>query len=201
MATATAPRWRTKWAADQDRSLGGAPEFAVADGNGTVFANLADKDQIVAIDTRSLRVKARWPTAPEGEPTALASDRRHRRLFSAGRKPQQLIVMDADGDQIIKSFPIGSGTDAVAFDRQTPTVFVSTRDAKLHQYHEDSPDSYRKTGTVATEFGAPRRGTRCQNASGVPRHGRLRRGQNPRFGPCPADRYAGNLSGAGLPGP
>jgi DNA-binding beta-propeller fold protein YncE len=135
-------------------ALGGAPEFAVADGKGTVFANLADKDQIVAIDTRSLQVKARWPTAPEGEPTALAIDREHRRLFSAGRKPQQLIVMNADSGQIIKSFPISGGTDAVAFDPQTSTVFVSTRDGKLHLFHEDSPDSYRETATVATEFGA-----------------------------------------------
>lgn len=135
-------------------ALGGAPEFAVADGKGTVFANLADKDQIVAIDTRSLRVKARWATAPEGEPTALAIDREHRRLFSAGRKPQQLIVMDADSGHIIQSFPISGGTDAVAFDPQTATVFVSTREGKLHLFHEDSPDSYRAIGTVATEFGA-----------------------------------------------
>jgi DNA-binding beta-propeller fold protein YncE len=135
-------------------ALGGAPEFAVADGQGTVFANLADKDQIIAIDTRSLQIKARWPTAPEGEPTALAIDREHHRLFSAGRKPQQLIVMNADSGQIIKSFPISGGVDAAAFDPQTGTVFVSTREGKLHLFHEDSPDSYREIGAVTTEFGA-----------------------------------------------
>lgn len=135
-------------------ALGGAPEFAVADGKGTVFANLADKNQIVAIDTRSLQVKSRWATAPEGEPTALAIDREHRRLFSAGRKPQQLIVMDADSGHIIKAFPISGGTDAAAFDPQTATVFVSTRDGKLHLFHEDSPDSFREMGTVTTEYGA-----------------------------------------------
>jgi DNA-binding beta-propeller fold protein YncE len=135
-------------------ALGGAPEFAVADGSGTVFANLADKDQIVAIDSRSLQIKGRWPTAPEGEPTALAIDRGHHRLFSAGRKPQQLIVMDADNGRIIQSFPISAGVDAAAFDPQTATVFVSTREGKLHLFHEDSPDSYREMGTVTTEFGA-----------------------------------------------
>src|ERR1700731_1894386 len=30
--------------------LGGAPEFAVADGKGTVYVNLADKNEVVAID-------------------------------------------------------------------------------------------------------------------------------------------------------
>lgn len=135
-------------------ALGGAPEFAVTDGNGTVFANLADKDQIIAIDTRTQKIKARWPTAPEGEPTALAIDREHHRLFSAGRKPQQLIVMDADSGHVLQSFPIGSGTDAVAFDPTTGTVFVSTREGKLHLFRQDSADSYREIGTVATEFGA-----------------------------------------------
>src|SRR5579862_78593 len=135
-------------------ALGGAPEFAVADANGTVFANLADKDQIIAIDTRSLQIKARWATAPEGEPTALAIDREHHRLFSAGRKPQQLIVMDADNGHIVQSFPISAGTDAVAFDPETGNVFVSTREGKLHVFHEDSPNSFSDVGTVTTEFGA-----------------------------------------------
>jgi DNA-binding beta-propeller fold protein YncE len=135
-------------------ALGGAPEFAVADGTGAVFANLADKDQIIAIDTHSLQIKARWPTAPEGEPTALAIDRQHRRLFSAGRKPQRLIVMDADTGRIVQSFPISAGTDAVAFDPQTQNVFVSTREGKLHVFHEDAADSYREAGTVTTQFGA-----------------------------------------------
>jgi len=146
----------------QTIALGGAPEFAVADGKGTVFANLADKDQIVAIDTHSLQIKARWATAPEGEPTALAIDREHRRLFSAGRKPQQLIVMDADSGHIIQSFPISGGVDAAAFDPQTGTVFVSTREGKLHLFHEDSPDSFRAMGTVATEFGAKTMGLDSQ---------------------------------------
>src|ERR1700684_330906 len=96
--------------------LVGSPEFAVADGKGMIYANLANKNEIAAIDTRTLEVKSRWPTAPEGGPTALAIDRQHRRLFSAGRNPQTLIVMDADNGNVIQSFPISGGTDAAAFD-------------------------------------------------------------------------------------
>ena len=51
--------------------LGGSPEFAVADGEGTVYSNLEDKNELVAIDSRSLTVKSRWPVAPAGGPTAL----------------------------------------------------------------------------------------------------------------------------------
>lgn len=135
-------------------ALGGAPEFAVADGSGMVYANLADKNQIIAIDTRTLEVKSRWTTGPEGEPTALAIDRQHRRLFSAGRNPQMLIVMDADSGKILRSFPISAGTDAAAFDPETGDIFVSTREGKIHVFHEDSADSYSAVGSVKSQFGA-----------------------------------------------
>ena len=40
--------------------LGGAPEFAVADGRGSVYVNLEDKDEVVAIDSGTLKIKSRW---------------------------------------------------------------------------------------------------------------------------------------------
>jgi YVTN family beta-propeller protein len=135
-------------------ALGGAPEFAVADGKGMIYANLADKNQVAAIDARTLEVKSRWPTAPSGGSTALAVDREHRRLFSAGRNPQVLVVMDADSGKIVQSFPITSGTDAAAYDPETKLIFVSTREGDIHIFHEDSPDQYSVVDTVKTQFGA-----------------------------------------------
>lgn len=135
-------------------ALGGAPEFAVADGKGMIYANLADKNQIAAIDARTLEVKSHWPTAPSGGSTALAMDREHRRLFSAGRNPQMLVVMDADSGKVIQSFPITSGADAAAFDPETKLIFVSTREGNIHIFHEDSPDQYSVVDTVKTQLGA-----------------------------------------------
>ncbi len=134
--------------------LGGAPEFAVADGKGMIYANLADKNEIAVIDTRSLEVKSRWPVAPEGGPTALAIDREHRRLFSAGRNPQILAVIDADSGKVIQTFPITAGTDAAAFDPETGMIFVSTIEGNIHIFHEDSPDKYSVVDTVKTQYGA-----------------------------------------------
>jgi DNA-binding beta-propeller fold protein YncE len=134
--------------------LGGAPEFAVTDGKGMIYANLADKDQLIAIDTKTLEVKSRWPVAPEGEPTALAIDREHRRLFSAGRKPQTLAILDADTGKVIQSFPISAGTDAAAFDPETGLIFVSTTEGNIHVFHEDSPDKYSVVETVKSQYGA-----------------------------------------------
>src|SRR6266403_5858263 len=36
--------------------LGGGPEFAVADGKGTVYINLEDKSEVVAVDANSLKI-------------------------------------------------------------------------------------------------------------------------------------------------
>jgi YVTN family beta-propeller protein len=135
-------------------ALGGAPEFAVADGKGMIYANLADKNQIAAIDARTLEVKSHWATAPSGGSTALAMDRERRRLFSAGRNPQMLVVMDADSGKVIQSFPITSGADAAAYDPETKLIFVSTREGNIHIFHEDSPDQYSVVDTVKTQFGA-----------------------------------------------
>lgn len=135
-------------------SLGGAPEFAVPDGNGTVYANLEDKNELVAIDSHSLKIKSRWPVAPAGGPTALAIDVVHHRLFSAGRNPQMLVVMDSENGKVIQSFPISAGADAAAYDPETGLIFASTRDGMVHVFHEDSPDKYSEVEAVKTEYGA-----------------------------------------------
>lgn len=134
--------------------LGGGPEFAVADGKGTVYVNLEDKNELIAIDSSSRKIKSRWPLAPAGAPTALAMDTEHRRLFSAGRKPQMFVVVDADTGKVVQSFPISSGVDAAAYDPATGMVFVSTRQGMIHIFHEDSPDKFSEVETVKTEFGA-----------------------------------------------
>jgi len=134
--------------------LGGGPEFAVADGKGTVYINLEDKSELVAVDSTSLKIKSRWPVAPAGAPTALAMDVQHHRLFSAGRDPQMLVVLDSDSGKVLQSFPISGGVDAAAYDPETGLIFASTRDGMVHIFHEDSPGKFSEAGTVKTEIGA-----------------------------------------------
>ncbi len=134
--------------------LGGGPEFAVADGRGMIYNNLEDKSEVLAIDSRKLEVKSRWPIAPAGTPAPIAMDREHRRLFVAGREPAMLVVMNADTGKVVQSFPISQGADADVYDSKTGLIFVSTREGWVHIFHEDSPDSYSEAGKVKTEFGA-----------------------------------------------
>jgi DNA-binding beta-propeller fold protein YncE len=134
--------------------LGGAVQFPAIDGKGMVYDNNQEKNEVLAIDARTNTVTARWPTAPEGQPVAMAIDQKNRRLFSAGRDPQVVEMMDADSGKVIQSFPISAGVDANAFELETGLLFVSTKAGIIHIYHEDSPDKLSEVGSVKTEYGA-----------------------------------------------
>jgi YVTN family beta-propeller protein len=135
--------------------LGGAPEQAVADGKGTIYDNLEDTNEVIAIDSRTLKIKSRWPVAPTGQPVSIAMDRQHRRLFIGGRNPKLLVVMDADTGKILgQPFPIGDRVDTNIFDPETGVVASATRAGTIHIFHEDSSDKLSVVETVKTEFGA-----------------------------------------------
>jgi len=134
--------------------LDGGVEQAVADGKGTIYDNNEEKNDVAVIDTKTLTVKARWPVAPAGSPVAMDMDREHRRLFSSGRDPSFLVMMDADSGKVLQSLPISSGVDANIFEPETGWLFVATRAGKLHIFHEDSPDKLTEVETIDTEFGA-----------------------------------------------
>jgi DNA-binding beta-propeller fold protein YncE len=134
--------------------LVGKVEFPAVDGKGMVYDNNPEKNDVVAIDARTNTVKARWPTAPAGSPTSMAIDQKNRRLFSAGRGPQFVVMMDADTGKVIQSYPISAGVDANAYDPATGMLFVATREGMMHIYHEDSPDKLSEVEAIKTEYGA-----------------------------------------------
>jgi DNA-binding beta-propeller fold protein YncE len=135
-------------------ALGGKPEFAVADGAGHVYVNIEDKSELLEIDPRKLAVTARWPLAPCEEPSGLAIDVKHRRLF-AGCRNKIMAVVDADSGKVIATPPIGEGVDADRFDPATQFAFASNgRSGTLTVVHEDSPDKYSVVENVPTQIGA-----------------------------------------------
>jgi DNA-binding beta-propeller fold protein YncE len=134
--------------------MGGGPEQPVADGKGTIYDNNEETNDVVVIDTQTLTVKTRWSIKPAGQAVALALDPEHRRLFSAGRNPTTLVMMDADNGKVLQSFPITAGVDANIYAPATGLVFSSTRAGMLHVFHEDSPDKLTPVEEIKTEFGA-----------------------------------------------
>jgi DNA-binding beta-propeller fold protein YncE len=133
--------------------LDGKPEFAVSDAVGEIFVNIENTSQLVALDPNKLEVKSRWPLAPCEEPTGLAIDRKHRRLFS-GCSNKLMAIVDADNGKVISTLPIGEGVDATAFDPETELAFASCGEGVLTVVHEDSADKFSVAETVPTERGA-----------------------------------------------
>jgi DNA-binding beta-propeller fold protein YncE len=133
--------------------LGGAPEFAVADGKGRVYDNLEDKNMALMIDAKTLRIVHRWPTAPGESPTGMDMDKKTKRLF-IGCRNKRLVVMDATNGKIIQTLPIGEHVDGTTFDPQSGTVFTSNGDGTLTVIREDSPNKYHVVENAKTEPGA-----------------------------------------------
>ena len=131
--------------------LGGSPEFAVADEKGKVYVNIADKDEVAVVDTKAMKVIARWPIAPGSRPTGISMDRESRRLF-IGCRNKQLVVMNADNGKIVANFPIGAFVDATAF--RDGLVFASCGDGTLSIIREVSPDKFEMGQVVTTQPGA-----------------------------------------------
>lgn len=133
--------------------LAGKPEFSQTDGT-SVFVNIEDLGQVVAIDQATHTVGHSWPIAPGEEPTGLEIDREHHRLF-VGCSNAQLIVLDSRDGKVVASVPAGKGIDAVGFDPSTQTIFTSNgQDGTVTVIHEDAPDKYSVVQTLATERGA-----------------------------------------------
>ena len=134
-------------------ALGGRPELAVADGCGGVFVNLEDSSAVVGFDAATLALRTRWPLAPGEEPTGLAFDRAHHRLFSVCHN-QKMIVLDSESGRVIASLPIGAGVDGVAFDSTSALAFSSNGDSTMTVVKEESPERFSVVANIATPRGA-----------------------------------------------
>jgi DNA-binding beta-propeller fold protein YncE len=135
-------------------AAGGKPEFAQADGAGHIFFNIEDTAQISEIDARSAKRIGTWSLPKCEEPTGLAFDVAHGRLFSTCGN-RTLIVTDAASGRHIASVPIGDGPDGAIFDAARGLLFSSNgEDGTLTVIHQDDPDHYSVVATVATQKSA-----------------------------------------------
>ncbi len=131
-------------------ALGGKPEFPVSDDNGMVYDNIEDKSEIVAIDSKTMQVKAHWPVAPCESPSGLAIDKAGRRLFAVCDN-KKMAVVDADSGKVVATPEIGDGPDAAAYDPGTKLAFSSNgQDGTLTVVKQNGKDDYSVLQTVTT---------------------------------------------------
>ena len=136
-----------------DIDLGAGPEFAVSAGDGKLYVNLEDKGAVAEIDAAAMRVTRQWSLAPCENPSGLAIDREHHRLFS-GCRNQVMAISDATTGALVTTLPIGQGVDACRFDPGTQLAFASNGDGTLTVIHEESPAQFVVVGNVPTKRGA-----------------------------------------------
>ena len=134
-------------------ALGGKPEFAVADGKGKVYVNIEDTNEVVEIDSQKLAVMKRFSLKPCEEPTGMAIDTEHHRVFS-GCHSKVMAVLDTETGKVIAFVPIGEGVDGTGFDPRTGLAFSSNGDGTLSVVREASPGRFEVVETVATQRGA-----------------------------------------------
>jgi DNA-binding beta-propeller fold protein YncE len=131
----------------------GNPEFAAADGHGKVFVNIESKSQVAEIDSQTLKVLHYWPLAPCKEPSGMAIDAAHGRLF-VGCDNHMMAVVDTQSGKIVATVPTGDGVDANRFDPGTGWAFSSNGESQtITVVHEDSPDKYTVVDNVKTGEG------------------------------------------------
>jgi hypothetical protein len=134
-------------------ALGGKPEFAAADGKGSIFVNNEDTSEVIQVDTQKVTETHRWPLAPCKSPSGLAMDLKNRRLFSVCDE-KVMAVVDADTGKVVVTPAICDGPDATAYEPSTGYVFASCGDGNLTVIHQDSPDKYTVVENVPTKRSA-----------------------------------------------
>jgi outer membrane protein assembly factor BamB len=130
----------TNGKADPAIELGGKPEGLASDGQGKIYVNLEDKEQVAVVDAKAGKVVDRWSVAPGGAPVGMAIDAKNHHLFVGCRKPAKLIVINTEDGHVLTDLPIGTGCDATVFD--SGTIFASCGDGTLNIARETSPGKF-----------------------------------------------------------
>src|ERR1700682_5973973 len=158
--------------------LGGKPEYGASAGDGKVYANLTDTNEVVEIDAKAATVSRRWSTVPCKQPVAMAIDTAHRRLFS-GCRSGVMAISDYRAGKVVATAPIGAGVDGAGYDATSGDAFASNADGTLTVIHQDSPDQYHVIDNVSPPVGSRNMGLDPTN-----HHVFV---VSAEFGPAPAD--------------
>jgi hypothetical protein len=133
--------------------LGGKPEYGASAGDGKVYANLTDTNEVVEIDAKNATVTRRWPTTGCKNPVSMAIDTRHHRVFS-GCRSGVMAVSDYESGKVVATAPIGTGVDGAGYDPASGDAFASAADGTLTVIHQETPDTYRVIQTLTTAVGS-----------------------------------------------
>ncbi len=132
--------------------LGGAPEQAASDGQGHLYVNIEDKDNVAVVDVKTLKVTAHYDFSGKGGgPAGLGLDIKNHLLFAFCHDPATAVILNAGDGKILATLPIGKGVDGGGFNPNTMEAFSSQGDGTLTIIKENSPAAFEVEQTVQTK--------------------------------------------------
>lgn len=144
--------------------LGGVPEQAVSDGNGTLYVVMQDAaGSVTVVDTKSMKATAHYPLGDKGGCNGLALDARNHILFAAcarsGTPPANpavpmMVVLSAVDGRILANLPLAGGSDGAVFNAATNEAFSTHGNGTLTIVKEESPDRFVVMQNLQTMNGA-----------------------------------------------
>ena len=144
--------------------LGGVPEQAVSDGNGTMYVVMQDpQGSVTVVDTKTMKATAHYPFGDKGRCNGLALDAKNKVLFAAcaasGNPPAQpaqpmWVVLSATDGKILANLPLAGGSDGAAFNPATMEAFSTNGNGTLTVVKETSPTTFEVEENLQTMNGA-----------------------------------------------
>ena len=132
-------------------ALPGKPEFAVVDGQGNLFNNIEDKNEVVRLDALSKSITAEWPSGCDS-PSGLAFDVPGHRLFPVC-DGEKMAVLNSENGMLLASPAIGDGPDAAGWSAKHKLAFASSGDGILAVVDAGAKD-YPTIEKLTTQRGA-----------------------------------------------
>ncbi|GBQ81846.1 hypothetical protein AA13595_0757 [Gluconacetobacter johannae DSM 13595] len=117
-----------------------------------LFANLRDTRQIAVVDLRAGRLKTVWNIPGLNMNTPLAYDSKTQRLFSVGRKPGKLFVVDATNGALLSTADSVDTADGAIYDDKNKRLYVSGAEG-LSVFHRDDADHFSEIQRIDTRTG------------------------------------------------
>jgi DNA-binding beta-propeller fold protein YncE len=123
----------------------------------TLYVNLTGSDEVGVIDLTTRQIIARWPLPDVHVAHAIALDKAHHRLFTATRKPPQLVVFNTDTGKVVASLPCVGVNSDMSIDAARNRIYVTgsdtasvfaQRDADHYQHLAEVPTAYRAKSSI-----------------------------------------------------
>lgn len=118
-----------------------------------IFANIADANEVIAINTASKNVAAHWKLTRCGDNVPMAFDG-DGLLYVACRTPGMLVALDAATGREVSSIPAAGGADDLFYDAALRRVYLISGEGEVDSFQAGKAGTLSALGVLHTAPGA-----------------------------------------------